>query len=104
MILHFVKISGLLRFSKTYYGKCPSKMKKYTNLFGVGGSKQISKKNRGLVGGFKFEKCSKFQKVKIICFKDIPIYFLIFLRYFCIMKAINTGSAGPEMTNNRSKI
>ena len=25
MILHFVKISGLLRFSKTYYGQCPSK-------------------------------------------------------------------------------
>ena len=31
MILHFVKISGLLRFSKTYYGQCPSKMIKYTN-------------------------------------------------------------------------
>ena len=32
MTLHFVKISGLLRFAKTYSGKCPSQMIIYTNL------------------------------------------------------------------------
>ena len=44
-----------------------------------------------------------FQIWKIICFQDVPIYFLIFLKCFGIRKAINTGFKGPEMTNNRSK-
>ena len=28
--------------------------------------------------------------------QDVPIYFLIFLRYFCIIKPINTGLQGLE--------
>ena len=50
MILHFDKISGLLRFSKTYDGQCPSTMIKYTNLFGVGDPKKYQKTNLCLVG------------------------------------------------------
>ena len=42
MILHFVKISGLPRFSKTYHGQCPSKTIIYTNLF-RGESQKITK-------------------------------------------------------------
>ena len=41
---------------------------------------------------------------KIMFFQDVPIYFLIFLKYFGIIKAINTGSTGPELVINRSKI
>ena len=43
MILHFVKISGLPRFSKTYHGQCPSKTIIYTNLF-RGSTKKYQKK------------------------------------------------------------
>ena len=57
-----------------------------------------------MFGGPKFDKFVKIQKVKIILFDDVPIYFLVFLKYFGIMKAINTGSMGSEMTINRSKI
>ena len=49
MILHFVKISGLLRFSQTYYGQCLSTMIKYTNLF-LGGPRHKNNKKRCLVG------------------------------------------------------
>ena len=64
MILHFVKINGLLRFPKAYSGQCPSQMIKYINLFwGVGGPKMYQK-NKGF-GGSKFDKFSKFQKVEI---------------------------------------
>ena len=49
MILQFVKISGLLRLSKTYYGQCPSKTLIYTNLFG-GDPKTNYQHNTDLVG------------------------------------------------------
>ena len=34
------KENGILRFSKTYYGQCPSKTIIYTNLFRGGGPPQ----------------------------------------------------------------
>ena len=49
-----------------------------------------------MFGGSKFEKVSKFQKVKIICFEDVPIYFLIFFEVCWYKKAINTGLQGFE--------
>mgnify|MGYP000385405393 CR=1 FL=1 len=39
----------------------------------------------------KFDKCLKFQKVKIIFFKDVAIYFLIFFEVFLYKKTINAG-------------
>ena len=62
MILRFVKIMGLLRLSRTYSGKSPSKTLRDTKFRWGGFPKQISK----IVGfgGAIFEKCSKFQKVE----------------------------------------
>ena len=57
MILHFVKIMGLQRFSKTYHGQCPSKTIVYTNLF-LGGGGGAKKKN--VFGGSRIEKISNF--------------------------------------------
>ena len=37
-------------------------------------------------------------------FQDVPISFLIFLKYVGIIKAINTASTGPDLAMNRSKI
>ena len=37
-------------------------------------------------------------------FNDVPIYFQIFFKVFGIIKAINTGSTGPDLAMNRSKI
>ena len=85
--LWFSKISGLIRFSKMYYGQCPSKTVRYTNLFGGRGPKQISK--RIGFSGSEFGKFSKFQKVEIwknIMFKDDPIICLVFLIGFLVVK------------------
>ena len=60
MILHFVKISGLLRFSKTYYGKSPSKTLIDTIFWGE--SLQTIKKIGS--GGSKIGKLSKLQKIE----------------------------------------
>ena len=64
MILHFVKIMGLLRFSETYSGKRPAKTLRDTNLFGGDPQHKYNKKKVGF-GGSDFEKFSKFQKVEI---------------------------------------
>ena len=84
MILHFVKISGLPRFSKTYHGKCPPKTIIYTNLFRGGVHQKTFKRNRCLVGpNLRFFRSSrKLRYEEIICFKDVSIYFLIFFEVF----------------------
>ena len=84
MILHFVKIMGLLRFSKTYSGKSPSNTLRDTNLF-VGGDSKNKYQNMLGFGGSKFEKLSKFQQIeiwKIICLRMIPYFFLYSLKHF----------------------
>ena len=40
----------------------------------------------------------------IIFVEDVPIYFLILLKYFGIVKAINTECTGPDLAINRVKI
>ena len=46
----------------------------------------------------------KSRYARIIFVKDVPVYFLILLKYFGIIKAINTGCTGPDLATNRVKI
>ena len=67
----------------------------YQSVWG-GGSNKISKKNRCLLGPFSFDIFSKFQKVEMIIFKDVPIYFLIFVEVFLYKKSHKYGVHGPR--------
>ena len=62
MILHFVKLMGLLRFPKTYYGKVFKNAKRYQVFRGV---LNKYKKDKMRFGGSKFDKFPNFQKVDI---------------------------------------
>ena len=66
---------------------------KVYNFFWGGGFQQNIKKK---FIGSKFEKSSKFQKVKIILLKDVPIYFLIFFEVFWYKKRHKYGVHGPR--------
>ena len=61
----------------------------------LGGSNTISKKKL-VFGGSRFDKFSKFQKVKIICFKDVPIYFLICFEVFWYKDSHKYGVHGAK--------
>ena len=83
MILHFVKMMGILRFSKTYSGKKSFKNAKKHQF--VRGISKTTYQNMLGFGGSKFEKFSKFRKLryaKIRFVKDVPIFFLYFVKSF----------------------
>ena len=80
MILHFVKIMGLLRFSKTYSGKSPSNTLRDTKFFG--GAKNIKKKWGSVGPNLRNVRSSrKLRYEQIIIFKDDSIFSCIFEQF-----------------------
>ena len=90
----FCQNNGSLKIFQNVSWTMSLKMIKYTNLFWEVGPNKYQKQIG--VWWSKFDKILKFHKVKIICFKDVPIYFLIFVEVFWYKKSYKYGVHGPR--------